>query len=325
MQTVENKQRPKLSSKEQIEHLKKKGVKFLISSEEDAEKYLIENNNYFKLRAYRKSFEKHTDGEKADTYVNLDFEMLKDLAIIDMRMRYALLPLALDIEHFEKVKLLKIIAESDDDGYNVVKKYIDNLKNVENSSATYKPYSTLISEIERNKSNEYCGGIINKYNGRYPVWAFTEIIPFGRFLNFLYFCSDYLEDKNLKDDWFLLRDVKRLRNAAAHNNCILHNLSLNTSQHKTNFAVSCYLGNKLAVSKDIRNRRMSNATIRDIVTLLYAHKRIVLSPGVQKAQAEKLHEVIIRCFKHIDYYKDNDLIITTFDFLKKVVDKTHPL
>ncbi len=325
MQTVEKKQRPKLSSKEQIEHLKKKGVKFLISSEEEAEKYLIENNNYFKLRAYRKSFEKHTEGEKADTYINLDFEMLKDLAIIDMRIRYALLLLALDIEHFEKVKLLKIISESDDDGYDVVSAYIDSLKDIENNSPTRKPYSALMGEIQRNESSEYCGGIINKYNGKYPVWAFTEIIPFGSFLNFLQFCSEYFEDKNLKDDWFLLRDAKRLRNAAAHNSCILHDLSLNTSRHKTNFAVLRYLGSELDVSKDARNRRMSNAAIRDIVTLLYAHKRIVLSTGVQKAQAENLHKVIDRCFKHIDYYKDNDLITTTFDFLKKVVDKTHPL
>lgn len=36
------------------------------------------NNNYFKLRAYRKNFEKYVGGAKNGQYINLDFAMLKD-------------------------------------------------------------------------------------------------------------------------------------------------------------------------------------------------------------------------------------------------------
>ena len=82
--------KPQLTPKEQIEHLKKKGVKFNYISEDEAIKYLSDNNNYFKLRAYRKSFEKYTEGENEGKYIDLDFAMLKDLAIIDMRFRYTL-------------------------------------------------------------------------------------------------------------------------------------------------------------------------------------------------------------------------------------------
>ena len=77
--------KPMLNAAELIEHLENKGVKFELTSKEDAQKYLEENNNYFKLVSYRKNFSKYKDGEKIGKYINLDFKMLEDLSIIDMR------------------------------------------------------------------------------------------------------------------------------------------------------------------------------------------------------------------------------------------------
>lgn len=319
--------RPKLSAREQVEHLKKKGVKFVLASEEEAEHYLTENNNYFKLRAYRKNFEKYVSGKKAGTYINLDFAMLRDLAVIDMRLRYVLLTFALDIEHFEKVKLLNIISESKDDGYTVVNSYLDQLRAQEsNATDNRRPYSTLMHDIERNRTSEYCGGIIEKYDGNYPVWAFLEIIPFGSFINFLKYCSEYFDDMNLEDDHYLLCDVRRFRNAAAHNSCVIHNLSLHTaSNHKTNRNVSSYLTRALSIDSKKRRKRMSSAAMRDMVTLLYAHKHIVTSNGVIQARRNDIKSVIERCFKHIDYYQNNTLVTSSFEFLKKVVDILYDL
>ena len=308
--------KPKLSIKEQIEHLKKKGVRFEYMSEDEAFKYLSENNNYFKLRAYRKNFEKYSAGEKADTYINLDFAMLKDLAIIDMRLRYALIELSLDIEHFEKVKLLKRISESDDDGYNVVEKYLDFLK--EDGKGKYE---SLMADIHRNNGSEYCGDLLKKYDDNYPAWVFAEVLPFGGLISFLKFCGEFFDDAELKDDVYLLYDVKRIRNAAAHNNCIIYNLQLNTSKHKTNYNVNRFLSNELGFGKDLRDRRMSNAVIRDIVTLLYTHKMLVCSEGVHNARAKSLNAVMERVFKNKNYYDGNDLITATFNFLFKIIDK----
>ena len=66
---------------------------------------------------------------------------------------------------------------------------------------------------------------------------------------------------------------------------------------------------------------MSNPAIRDIVTLLYVHWRIVKSDGVRQNQAKRIQKDIERCFLHIAYYEENELIQATFEFLKKVVDK----
>ena len=65
---------------------------------------------------------------------------------------------------------------------------------------------------------------------------------------------------------------------------------------------------------------MSNSSMQDIITLLYTHKTIVTSDGVHTSQGKALHEIIKRCYRNIEYYKDNELITATFDFLKKVID-----
>ena len=106
--------KPILNIDEQIEHLENKGVKFSIMDKN--QEFLANNNNYFKLTAYRKVFKKHPDGLFVDKYVDLDFAMLKDLSIIDMRLRYALLHMALDIEHFAKVKIMSTLEKNNDDG-----------------------------------------------------------------------------------------------------------------------------------------------------------------------------------------------------------------
>ena len=84
--------KPWLTASEQIDHLKSRGVHFSLMSEEDARAYLEKNSNYFRLRAYRLGFPKVEEGE----YANLDFKMLVDLSIVDMLLRYEMLPLTLD-------------------------------------------------------------------------------------------------------------------------------------------------------------------------------------------------------------------------------------
>ena len=87
--------KPMLDTDGQIDHLRSKGVSFRYMSESDARNYLEQNNNYFRLRAYRKNFDKHPDGIRKGNYIDLDFAMLVDLSVIDMRLRYVLLQLVL--------------------------------------------------------------------------------------------------------------------------------------------------------------------------------------------------------------------------------------
>lgn len=312
--------KPKLSTEGQIEHLQSKGVKFEKISVEEAKAYLQANNNYFKLRAYRKNFPKHPDGERKGQYINLDFEYLKDLSIIDMRLRYVLIQMALDIEHFAKVKLLRVLENSPDDGYKIVEDYYTYLKDEDEKNDTYR-YCNLKREIDRNENNPYCGGIIQSYNDRFPVWAFIEIIPLGSFINFFKFCANRFGDKSLENDSYLLKTIKELRNATAHSNCLINEMGVKNSHHSTSF---CVLRALDQISKSSRDSQLKNECMRQIVTLVYLHSTLVSSQGVHERARKDLNSVIDRMFKNIDYYSNNGNILAFFGFFKKTVDILFP-
>lgn len=300
----------------QILHLKKKGVQFELGKEEDAYEYLNSNNNYFKLRAYRKNFPKHPDGVNKDKYIHLDFEMLKDLAIIDMRLRYVLVHLALDIEHYTKVGLLKTIETKNEGGYKIVREYFDFLKGEDSKNGT-KNFDKLNNELEKNKSSAYCGGIFDKYNGNYPVWAFLEIISFGTLVHFYKFCAEQYSDKDMKDTTFLLLCVKEVRNAAAHSNCIINDLGAKDKKHNTNYNVLRALE---SIPKSTRDIRFESERMRQIITTLYTHTTVVTSSGVRNRAKKDLEKLIERMKEHMDYYEKNDNITQSFNFFEKCVD-----
>ncbi len=82
--------KPMLTAKQQVEHLKSRGVRFELCSEGDAVEYLSDANNYLRAAAYRKLYFRQVDGDNPGDYVNLDFEDLVELSSIDRRLREAL-------------------------------------------------------------------------------------------------------------------------------------------------------------------------------------------------------------------------------------------
>ena len=64
---------------------------------------------------------------EAGKYLHLDFADLVDLAVIDNRLRVILLEMAISIEHFSKVHLLKVLQKSESNGSQVVIEYVDQL------------------------------------------------------------------------------------------------------------------------------------------------------------------------------------------------------
>ena len=314
--------KPKLSTEEQVQHLVAKGVKFTVVSEEDATNYLRQNNNYFKLTAYRKNFPKHYGGSSNGKYHNLEFAQLQDLAIIDMRLRYLLMHMALDIEHYTKVLIIQLIENAQgEDGYSIVAAFT--------SSLDPESEKRLKDEIRRNKTNAYCGGIVQKHDNNYPVWAFVEIIPFARLVNFCWFCSDRLGHRRLRKLHFLLLPIRAVRNAAAHNNCILNDLSSSGSNtEKTEAAdqeVTRALGLVGTISRDTISSKMRNIRIQQVVTLLYVHKALVSSLGVRSNRNKEINDFTKRMLRNLDYYKDNDTITSTFIFLQRIVDNWFPV
>lgn len=303
--------KPRLSLDEQIQHLKGKGILFNIMDEGSAKQYLKYNNNYYKLTSFRKNYDKHPGGENKSKYIRLEFTYLVDMSIIDMRLRYRIVEMALDIEHHMKLQLLR--------------KMMSMMRMVIKLSKIILIHWTIgirkiFSEINRNKRSIYCRDIIEKYEGNYPVWAFIEIVSFGELVGFYHYCAKRYSGKEMIDDYYRLLTCKKIRNGAAHSNSILNDLRPHTAEYHTNKEIIKELIDILHMNSNFRKNKMSNARIQQIITLLYMHKKIVRSEGVALYESGELKKLMRRIDRNSNYYKTNKLVQGTFKFLELIVD-----
>ncbi|WP_270456123.1 Abi family protein [Allisonella histaminiformans] len=303
----------KLSYEEQIQHLKSKGISFDAMSETDALAYLKSNNNFFKLKSYRKLFNKD---KNKDRYVHLEFAYLVDLAIIDTRLRRIIVEMALNIEHFTKVALIGRITECpEDDGYKIVKEYLRSLDPTQRK--------ILKGELQKSLNSPYCKDLYSHYEGNMPIWVFTELLSFGSYIYFYLFCAKHFRDKAMKEHAFIMKKVKTIRNAAAHNNCILNCLKSKTNPHDPSVLLVNALKDS-GFSRDIRRSKLKNETTEQILSCFYAHKLLVTSSGVNKHMARELNEFKNRLTRGFTY-EDNLLIKSTWNLFERVIDSWYPL
>lgn len=68
---------------------------------------------------------------------------------------------------------------------------------------------------------------------------------------------------------------------------------------------------------------MSNDRMQQIVTALYAHRKLALR-GVSEHRADSLALFVERMNKHVDYYCGNPQVSTGFEFLAKVINAWFP-
>ena len=102
----------------QIANLRNDGIVFDICNEESAKAYLSANTYLFRIKRYASNFNKHEDGK----YKNLDFALLKDLAVIDYELRMALEYLVANAEHELKVQFNNLLmSNSELDGRRIAK------------------------------------------------------------------------------------------------------------------------------------------------------------------------------------------------------------
>ena len=313
--------KPKLTSKEIIAKLKEEtGITFNNISESDAEVFLTTKNNYYRLASYRKNYDKKLNGENIGKYIGLDFSYLVDLSQIDMRIRFMVMKMCLDIEHDLKVMLLNDISQDkNEDGYSIVTDFLE--KNV-----------FLYSDIYNKRFSTYVGDLINKFftfdthksasgnivfdniDVRCPIWAFVEIISFGAFIKLYDFYYGGSSPINVS----LINPIKNLRNACAHNNCIINNLR--SGNTKVGHVISDFVSQIDGISRDSRKKHLSVRPIFEFIDLIMVYDKFV-SAEVKNHRYTELKDLVnVRITKHSDYYKDQQLLSSCYKFIKQVVD-----
>lgn len=258
--------KPLLTIPDQIAHLKSKGIAFNLCPEKKAARHLREKCQFFRIYSYRNLFDKRVGGMHDGEYANLDFAHLKTLSDIDRQLRDILLPMTLDVEHFAKVHLLAAAEDNGEDGYTVMSNYFRDLPN---HQRTY-----VDSELDRRMEDPYSGAIVRKYRKNMPLWAFIEVVPFGTFLGLLQYCANRWGDLGLKDIYHQLSSTRKIRNACAHDACVLNKLSTQTNEEKASVSLRKALAS-YGFPKRLRSKWLKNPRMVQICSLLNLYASIV--------------------------------------------------
>lgn len=313
------KRKPKQTAQQLVLRMEQeKGIQFKYASKKDAEIYLANVNNYFRTAAYRKNYHKYLNGKNKGKYIGLDFAYLQELSTLDMHLRFIISKMCSDIEHALKVQMVKDIeADTTTDGYDITSTFL-----AQNQYIREKLESTTTSPFSGDLINKYftVQSIYNPTRQRNehkitayddcPAWVLVELLTFGDFIRFYKF---YYENRNFPQiPTSIIHLIKHLRNAAAHNTCIIADLA-----HSASFAPPV-LSNAIkgipTIGDKQRKRKLSCRPMLEFTALLYVYK-IVVS---EKIKYHRIKELKYLFFKRMPqkkgFFKNNELITSNYKF-----------
>lgn len=297
----------KLTIPQQVELMKSEGITFDIIDEAAAQEYITKNSIYFNIKTFAKNYCKYTRSDKAGQYINLEFAYLKELSIIDGIFRKMVLDMCLDIEYSMKVQINRdFTSNSREDGYGIVEEFFRR-----------NPYVYRKLEKMAEKKSPYTTLVYSTFLKEPAIWNLVQVLSFGEFVNFhtLY----YQVYPPQYEAAALLQPVKYLRNAAAHNNCLLNNLRgiYTVNANKT---LSQKVAEVPTIGAEARRKRMKVPVVHDFAALLFVFDEVVNSKGIRQNTVDVLDEFVERCLRHKDYFAKNDAIKSNFIFAQKLID-----
>lgn len=306
----------KYSIDEQLKNLEDKNVQFNIMSKEEAREYLQNNTYYFKLKSYEKSFEYNATKHQ---YINLEFAYLVELSKLDMYLRELIIRISLHTEHFLKVESIDDLTKNEkEDGYHVVREL-------------FSKYPFMVDHINQKKYNSACADLIHKYENNWAAWNLIEVLSFGDLIKLyeLYY-SLYPEQSNeVASD--LIWPLKFIRNASAHNNCLLNTLRkpyvythLYDKKRRTiivNKRLVSLLSSVPTISKNNRKKKITNPIIHDFVASLFLFDEICTSQVFKMKIFTEVKEFVDgRLIKNKEFFNFDNVFATIYDFIRNVVD-----
>lgn len=239
-----------------------------------------------------------------------------------MYIRKIILELCLDVEHYLKVRLINDLSNnSEEDGYNIVSLFLQYHPNAE-------------SDI-KNKAHKYsfCSDLAEKHLDEYEepkelaVWNIVELFSFGNFMELYELYYQTYQSFNYTD---YLKSIKFVRNAAAHNNCILSTLKLSNSEKK--FSKTKKMANilgKIPEFQKLNNRdaMMKKPVIHDFVALLFVYNDILKVSATKEVRNNKMQELYDlfcsdngRIKKNKFYFDKNPYIKDAYYFVCNIIE-----
>lgn len=288
----------KQSYRDLVTLLDNNGVSFELMSKGKAITFLEKNNYYYKVSAFRKNFKK-----KNGKYQHLDFQHLVDLATIDMYLRDTLLDIAINVEHFIKVELSRLITNNpDEDGYTIVQEFAVNYPTYYNS--TYNRF----------RQSRYQKDMFLKRGSDIPIWALMEHMDYGCLLKLVGLYFDKYRPNSLQKAVTLGDNSRHLRNACAHNNALMVNVFRDDEKlNRVNAVVNTFARQK-GVLKYRQYRK-----VNDLLSLI-ALSNAYCSTAVQYHQGLKIQNLIDRMQRYASDYTKTPELVKMFTIFCKIID-----
>lgn len=297
---------PKLTVPEIIEYCKNSlGITFNLMDEETTKDFLKKNNFFFRLKQYCSTCNEQT---KSGKYIGLDFGHLIELSTIDMFLRKLLLKMTIDLEHYLKVKIVNDCQNNiADDGYEVVEKFLEQNPKIKVSIQT------------GSKLAGYSGNSFERYLDSPAVWNLVEMIGFQELTDFYDFYYDYLRIPGEYTKHF--DSVRRIRNACAHNVCMLCSFKSVPKFHndlETSFEL---LGANLGIGNGTISSCMKVPLLNDFAVMLSVYTRLVTSPKVKEITLQEVKDFFDgRMIHHKEYFDGYTDIKNAYQFARKILD-----
>ena len=135
-----------------------------------------------------------------------------------------------------------------------------------------------------------------------------------------------IKEYNLIDESeniFILREVGKLRNAVAHNSCVLSELNKKDNPYPPDHKITQFLKD-CGIEKETRKKKLSNSRIRQITYTLYIFNKIVTSEGIKKNIRADINELFFgRIIYHKEYYNNNELLKSVYEYFKKIIENNY--
>ena len=309
-----------LSPEDQIEHMKSQGITFGLVDEAAARKYLLEDNNYFRVRSFRRGFKRIEEGDQRGRFTNLDFGMLVDLAEIDDLFRMQMLRLTLDVEQGARLALLEEAQDHENNPYDVVNDFLTSTDGAKTKASLRKKAEKL---KDGTLTDPYVKGLMERYSSDrkgYPLWAFLELISFGSLCWFYSYVSRRYDDPRMTQEFYALTVVRLLRNACAHGNCILNDVfGSDHPETRVNYEIMRFVQSIEQIGEGQRNRMLNSQRVYAVIATFYAHGLFVSDKSYESA-CEDLKKLLQRMRRNKEYYLDNNYsIVYAYRFFEKLV------
>lgn len=288
-----------------IDYFDRKGITYNLTHDEIIS-FLSKNNYFFKLISYRKNFVKNNK----DQYTNLSFELLSDLASLDMQLRYLLMKMSLDLEHRIKTVILAEITNNlTEDGYSIIDTFIATSKD---------PSKTKKQILGYAKYSKYSSSLFDKYEAHTPVWVAFETMSFGTLVDFIEF---YLQRNPSSEFQYLSKNlyaIKNIRNTAAHSSSLLNEIVGEQDEFANNKLVTTFVYKRIP-NKNSAKKKLNNLRIYDITVLYIIYNQLMPKGRTKKERTRELYKFLSRARRNKELYLKHNQLHSIYMFFCKII------